>query len=227
MYTLLMEYCSPTKRTIAGLVFKLMWASGLIILGGMAYAVRDWRNLQYFLAIPTVVTVIWTWLIPESMHWLYTNNAKDIAFKVCVRTAKYNGNYGSIEEVHRYWLENIKNDEQMLHENLNEKHENGVWHIFQSIFRTHCLRKHIFIMASTWFIVAISYYGVLFFMPTLSGDRHLNFILGGIIELFVYLSMYFVLAKFGRRKPSMIYLCVNGIFLVMIAVCSSYKVEGK
>lgn len=208
------------------MVFELMWAVGLIFLGGMAYAVRDWRNLQLFLAIPTVITIVWTWLIPESMLWLYTNRREHTAFKVCVRTARYNGNYGSIEGDHRYWLENIKNEELTSNKHLNGK-KIKLWDIFQDLFKTSCLRKHTFIMASTWFTVAMAYYGVLFFMPTLTGDRHLNFILGGIIEFFVYITMYFVLAKFGRRKPSMFYLSANGILLIIIAVCSSYEAEGK
>lgn len=227
IYTLLMEYCSPTKRTMAGLSFELMWALGLIFLGGMAYAVRGWRTLQVLLVIPTIITMVWTWLIPESMQWLCTNNRQHVAFKVCVRTARYNGNYGSIEEDHRYWLENIKNKEVSSNENFNRQNKKSLWDIFHDIFKTYCLRKHILIMAGTWFTVAMCYYGVLFFMPTLTGDRHLNFILGGIIEFFVYVTMYFVLAKFGRRKPSMIYFCVNGILLVIIAVCSTYKAKGK
>lgn len=223
-----MEYCAPTKRTIAGMVFELMWAIGLIFLGVVAYAVRDWRNLQLFLAIPTIITVVWTWIIPESMHWLYTNHRENSAFKVCVRTARYNGNYGSIEEDHRYWLVNIKNEELNTQENSIAKNTSA-WDIFLGIFKTYCLRKHIFILAIAWLAVAMTYYGVLFFMATLTltGNRHLNFILSGVIEFFVYLIVYFVLAKFGRRKPLMFFFCINGILLVIIAVCSNYEVEGK
>lgn len=227
IYTLLMEYCSPSKRTMAGMAFELMWAIGLIFLGVVAYVVRDWRNLQLYLAIPTIITILWAWLIPESMHWLYTNHREHIAFKVCVQTAKYNKNYGSIEEEHRYWKENIKKQEMQLMENSTESNTTSLWNIFEDIFKTSCLRKHVLIMACTWFTVAMAYYGVLFFMPTLTGDRHLNFILSGVIEFFVYLTMYFVLAKFGRRKPLMLYLCVNGLLLVIIAICSTYEVKGN
>lgn len=225
-----MEYCAPMKRTMAGMVFELMWAIGLMFLGGVAYAVRDWRNLQLFLAIPTILTLLWTWLIPESMHWLYTNHREFTAFKVCVQTAKYNKNYGTIESDHRYWKENIKNEElrsKETMESLNQTPTMSFWRILQDVFKTSCLRKHIFIMACTWFVVAMAYYGILFFMPTLTGDRHLNFILSGVIEFLVYMTMYFVLAKFGRRKPLMFYLYMNGVLLVVIGVCSSYHVEGK
>lgn len=223
-----MEYCSPIKRTMAGMVFELMWALGLIFLGGVAYAVRDWRNLQIFLAIPTIITIFWTWLIPESMHWLYTNHREDAAFKVCVKTARYNKNYDSVEEDYLYWKEHIKDKELRSMKSLNEeKNSTSLWTILKDIFKTACLRKHVLIMAITWFTVAMAYYGVLFFMPTLTGDRHLNFILSGVIEFFVYLTMYFVLAKFGRKKPLMLYLCMNGVLLVIISICSSYNVTGK
>lgn len=59
----------------------------------------------------------------------YPNNSLDmaysridaLAFRVCVRTAKYNGNYGSIEVDHRYWLDNLKNEEMISHKNLYVK----------------------------------------------------------------------------------------------------------
>ncbi len=227
LYTLLMEYCSPTKRTIAALAFELMWALGLIFLGGVAYAVRDWRNLQLFLALPTICTISWVWLVQESMHWLYTNHRERDAFKVCVRTAKYNGNYSSIESEHRYWLDKIRSEKPVSNNDSIEKNDtNSAWVILRDIFLTPCLRKHIFIMASTWFIVAMDYYGVLFFMPAIAGDRHLNFILGGIIEFCVCLSMYFVVNKFGVRIITMIYIFVTGLLLVVVGICSSYVTEG-
>ncbi|XP_037032291.1 solute carrier family 22 member 9-like [Bradysia coprophila] len=222
IYVLLMEYCSPTKRTIAGMSFEIMWAVGLIYLGGVAYAVRDWRDLQLVLAIPTIVAVTWTWLIPESMQWLCTNDRKADAFKVCVQTAKYNGNYSSIEVEHRYWLENIEKEPVVCNSNSTENNTYSAKEILRDIFTTRCLKKHIFIMASTWFIVSMCYYGILLFIPSMPGDRHINFIIGGLFEMFTSTSMYFALAKFGRTKTTMVCLCLNGILLVVIGVCSSY-----
>lgn len=222
-----MEYCSPTKRTIAGMTSEFMWAVGLLYLGGVAFAVRNWRNLQMFLAIPTILTLTWTWLIPESMQWLCTNNRKGQAFKVCVQTAKYNGNYGSIEAEHRYWLENIKKEEIVCDDNSTGNKTYSARDILRDIFTTRCLRKHVLIMTSTWFGVAMAYYGILFYMPSIAGDRHTNFIIGGLFEMVVFTSMYFVLAKFGRKMSTMVCLCVNGILLIAIGVCSSYEAESK
>lgn len=224
-YTLLMEYCSPTKRTIAGMACEFMWVAGLVYLGGVAFAVRDWRDLQIFLAIPTIVTITWTWLIPESMHWLYTNNRKDDAFEVCVRTAKYNGNYDIIKVEHRYWLDNVEKEKIVSNGKSTETDASSAKGILLDIFTTPCLRKHVLIMASTCFTAGTDYYGILLFMPLIPGDRHINFIIGGLFELFVCISMYFALAKFGRTKSTMVSLCVNGVLLVAIGVCNSYKAE--
>ncbi len=37
------------------------------------------------------------------------------------------------------------------------------------------------------FSVSLSYYGISFSIPNLSGDRYLNFMIGGGIELLAYL----------------------------------------
>ena len=60
-YTLLVEYCPPRVRTIVGVVWANYWAYGLIALGGMSYAIHDWRWLQVAVTIPTALTLLFSW----------------------------------------------------------------------------------------------------------------------------------------------------------------------
>ena len=50
----------------------------------------------------------------------------------------------------------------------------------------------------------MSYYGISYSIPNLSGDRYLNFMIGGGIELGAYLLAYVVLNGIGRKYPLMV-----------------------
>ena len=48
------------------------------------------------------------------------------------------------------------------------------------------------------------YFGISYSIPNLSGDRYLNFMIGGGIELGAYLLAYIVLNGIGRKFPLMV-----------------------
>ena len=52
----------------------------------------------------------------------------------------------------------------------------------------------------------MSYYGISYSIPNLSGDRYLNFVIGGGIELAAYILAFAVLQGFGRKVPLVVYL---------------------
>ena len=66
------------------------------------------------------------------------------------------------------------------------------------------------------FAVSLSYYGISYTIPNLSGDRYLNFIIGGGIELAAYMLAFVVLNGFGRKYPLMIYLLLSGILCISV-----------
>ena len=68
------------------------------------------------------------------------------------------------------------------------------------------------------FAVSLSYYGIAFSIPNLSGDRYFNFMIGGGIELAAYILAFVVINSFGRKFPLMIYLQLSGVLCVSV-VC--------
>lgn len=74
--------------------------------------------------------------------------------------------------------------------------------------------------------MSLSYYGISFSLPNLSGDRYLNFMIGGGIELGAYLLAYVVLNGIGRKYPLMVYLFLSGV-LCIAKVSVQMFVPGK
>lgn len=88
------------------------------------------------------------------------------------------------------------------------------------LFRNDVLRKYNFIMVLVWFSVAISYYGIMFYLPGLSGERHLNFFLSALLELLSFILVYLVLSKCGRRLPMASFLFVTSFSCLTVGAIS-------
>jgi hypothetical protein len=60
----------------------------------------------------------------------------------------------------------------------------------------------------------------MFHLPDLSGERHLNFLLGAVVEILSYVLAYFILTRFGRRLPMASFLFISGIICVVVGAVS-------
>lgn len=91
---------------------------------------------------------------------------------------------------------------------------------FLELFSNRILRKYNLIMIYVWFSVSLTYYGIMFQLPDLSGERHLNFLLGAILEVISYVLAYVILSRFGRRIPMASYLLISGLICVIVGAVS-------
>lgn len=96
---------------------------------------------------------------------------------------------------------------------------------FLELFRNPVLRKYNLIMVFVWFSVSLLYYGIMFHLPDLSGERHLNFFLGAVVEVISYVLAYIILSRFGRRLPMASFLLISGIICIAVGTVSA--VPGK
>ncbi|QQP42448.1 Uncharacterized protein FKW44_017117, partial [Caligus rogercresseyi] len=55
-----------------------------------------------------------------------------------------------------------------------------------------------------------------FSIPDLSGDIHLNFMIGGGIELAAYIFAFVLFNGFGRKYPLVGYLFISGLICISI-----------
>lgn len=73
------------------------------------------------------------------------------------------------------------------------------------------------------FTVSLSYYGTLFFLPNLPGDRHINFIMGAVVEISGYFIEFWLFTKYGRKFPMIGYQMLNSVVCISIAIMSVYQ----
>ncbi|XP_015184454.1 PREDICTED: solute carrier family 22 member 8-like isoform X2 [Polistes dominula] len=112
-YILSLELFPSKLRTLVALIMQIAWAIGLILLAILSYAIPDWRILQLAVSVPTAITVLYIWIIPESPRWLLAKNKLTEADMALERIAKYNG--GCCMRIHRENV--IKSEPVVIKEN--------------------------------------------------------------------------------------------------------------
>ena len=61
LYVLLTEYVGKRHRHVAGTSLWYSWTLALVMLAGLAYGVRDWRNLSIICASTGLPSVLLIW----------------------------------------------------------------------------------------------------------------------------------------------------------------------
>ncbi|XP_076670177.1 organic anion transporter 3 [Andrena cerasifolii] len=89
-YILSLELFPAKARTFVALVMQIAWAIGLVLLAALSYVIPDWRILQLAVSVPTAITVLYIWIIPESPRWLLAKGKTTEADMAVERITKYN-----------------------------------------------------------------------------------------------------------------------------------------
>lgn len=85
------EVLAPSWRGLAGNLFCLPFALGYMVLPGVAYYIRDWRNLQYALSAPSLILFVTWYFLPESPRWLLRKGRIQEAEAILRQAAERNG----------------------------------------------------------------------------------------------------------------------------------------
>lgn len=64
------ELVGPKSRTLCTILSNIAYSTGLILLAGVVYLVRDWRHLALATTLPFVCFFLYLWPMPESPRWL-------------------------------------------------------------------------------------------------------------------------------------------------------------
>jgi MFS transporter, OCT family, solute carrier family 22 (organic cation transporter), member 4/5 len=163
----------------------MFFSAGFIIIGGIAYIVKDWRWLQVTITLPGVLFLGYWWIIPESSRWLLSNNRKEEAVKTISKIAKANKLI-----VPKEILEKLECD--VIEEGK------GKPSMF-ALFKTPYLRFKSILIFFNWFIISGAYYGLSWSTKNLGGNLYLNFIISGAVEFPACIFLLFTLNRWGRK----------------------------
>ncbi|KAK3593131.1 hypothetical protein CHS0354_018261 [Potamilus streckersoni] len=199
-----MELVGPSKRLWAGIVSEYFSAVGELVVGGIAYTVRDWKYIELITGASCAIYLLYWWFIPESPRWLLSKGRIEEAEAILQYAAKVN---------------KVTIPDKLLDQDiLNTKVAEGkLWDIFSS--RVVLLRT--LIIFFNWMVVSMVYYELSLNTGNLGGDLYLNFIITGLVEFPAYTLCILLLNRLGRKKvycSSMLLggiACLSTIFTVL------------
>jgi len=185
------EAVGQDYRLLCGFLYNFVTSIGTILLGVVAYFVRDWRTLQLIIGVPMFSLLVLHWYVPESTRWLITKKKYAAVRKLIQQAAKMNG-----KGLPERFLTLIDDDETCSMS--SSKNVSNAETIFD-IFRSPVLCKRIFIMFAAWMGTLLGYYGITYSATNLSGGFHANYVLSMLMEPPSMVVGIFVMDRFGRR----------------------------
>ncbi|XP_049874210.1 beta-alanine transporter-like [Pectinophora gossypiella] len=205
-YVLAIELVGPRCRTLCTILSNIAYSLGLILLAGVVYLVRDWRQLALATTLPFLCFFFYLWLMPESPRWLLARGQFEKAEVILKNMARINGkslpaNY-MVHLRRKYESDKLKQD---LEKEKSRKY--GI----MDLFRTPNLRKKTIIITFIWFTNTSVYVGLSYYAPVLGGNEFLNFFLAGVVELPTYLFLWPSMERLGRRWTLCMSMVVGGV----------------
>ncbi|XP_070549268.1 solute carrier family 22 member 15-like [Ptychodera flava] len=213
-FILATETVGPSYRALAGTLVQAYFAIGIVIYGGIAYLIRDWRYLIAVTSMPGILFTMAYWIIPESPRWLITRGRVHEAEDILHYIANKNG-----MRVTKGMLQLESSDKSSNSSKSSPMAEKTYG--FLDLFRHWELRKRMLILTYTWFTCSMVYYGLTMNASSLGGDRYLNFILSGIVELPAYLVCMMFINRSGRQKTLFWSMMLGGIACLSLIIIPS------
>ncbi|ESO01017.1 hypothetical protein HELRODRAFT_82229 [Helobdella robusta] len=224
-FTLLCEYLPSKYRAKILTMYNIMWSSGALFEIFMAYLIiptLGWRVLVIVSALPSLITLLTIWTLPESARYLLSLGKTKEVLKVLEYIAKSNGS-----QVPRGTLI------------YNKKLVRGS---FKDLFNKEYFRTTVQLMI-VWFGVAFVYYGVILSqseileMGGVCGEwkskqegckcsRHhwsdyVSMIVATFGEFVVLPLNFLMVDKIGRRMTIASNFLIAGIFYLLVQICAN------
>ncbi|XP_032089801.1 solute carrier family 22 member 6-A-like [Thamnophis elegans] len=213
--SLVLEWVPTNTRTIAGTLVGYSATFGQIILPGLAYALPDWRQLQFTASMPFFIFFIYSWWFAESARWLVLSGKAEQAVDVLKKVAQLNGKKDEGEKLSTEVLKSSMQKEMTLAQSS---------YTFASLARTPTVRRISCCISSVWFATSFAYYGLAMDLQHFGFSIYLIQVAFGTIDIPAKLGSAIGMSYIGRRATQASSVILAGLaILVNILVPSDLR----
>lgn len=167
------------------IVFSILFAIGGLYMSTAAYFLPYWRHFVVAIYVPSLLFLIYYFLMDESVRWLLSKGKKKKAIEILLNMAKSNELDLEIKD-----LSNIQYEQ-------NQTKTSPLRDTFQSKI----VIRRFFICVIWWMSCTFICFGLMVNVVSLSGNKYINFSLMAMTDVPASFAMVYTLKRFKRKKP--------------------------
>lgn len=192
---------------------------GQVVLALIAWAFPYWRTLTRILYAPSLLFILYIFVLEESVRWLLSVGNKKEAARIIFKAAKINKKKLSPESIKKLTEDETESTPQTLTEKqqYEEQSENERRRsLVKRILKSKVMVSRVLICSFWWITVTFIYYGLSINSVTLAGNLYVNYILMSLVEIPGYCLSVITLDRFGRKASIMTAYFICGIALIIL-----------
>ncbi|XP_035450168.1 organic cation transporter protein isoform X2 [Spodoptera frugiperda] len=205
-FVLTMEIVGPSKRTICGVTFQIMFAVGIMLLAAWGYLLDNRFYLQIVYALHAAVLLPHWLIMDESPRWLWAQGRARESVAIIEKALKFNGVTDPVD------TPALVSHCKATCAKYTDEHSAGT----TDLFKTPRMMKKTLIICGCWFVNSVVYYGLSLNTGKLSGNPYFLMFLMGVVELPSYILIVYFLDRVGHRALISTMMLLGGIACLVI-----------
>ncbi|XP_037875285.1 organic cation transporter protein isoform X1 [Bombyx mori] len=208
-FILALEMVGVNRRVLGGNIISSTFALGQVVVALTAWAFPYWRTLTLIIYAPSILFILYIFVIEESVRWLISKGRKKEAAKIIFKAAAINNKKLSPETI------KILNDESVVEEETKSPvKELPKKSLAVQVLRSKTIMTRLCVCCFWWITLTFVYYGLSINSVSLAGNSYVNYILTSLVEIPGYCLSVLTMDRFGRKASIMTAFIVCGLSLV-------------
>ncbi|XP_076049374.1 uncharacterized protein LOC143030054 [Oratosquilla oratoria] len=221
-FNMAMEETPPKYRSLMGMVLGIPFSVWVVAMSGVAYLIRDWRNLQAAVSAPVLLFIPCLLFLDESPRWLMLNDRGEEAVRVLQKAARLHKAEIPSSGTLKAFADEMFQATKKRKLSSNTTSVNWMVDLKQGILqfvRTPAMRTITLLMPIVWFMQNLSYIGILLNANNFSSENPFVYVaMNGAIEIPAILLFTPLTFRFGRRIVTTLGFLLAGLCLLALVL---------
>ncbi|XP_055893262.1 solute carrier family 22 member 2-like isoform X2 [Biomphalaria glabrata] len=227
-YIMMIEMMPTEHRALPEKLSSFLWPVSLLCLCLVAYLTKElsWHYTQLCLSMFAIYVIFLWWITDESIRWLCAVKRYKEVEKLVKKIARINRvdpqdaldilRTNGLSPFESNGVErDYNNKEVLISPTMIDVHSSHPDKKLSVFIKNRNLFKVTVVSCYSWFVVSLSYDGLLFISPNLNEDFYLGFLLGVVSEFPATLLFCVLINRLGRKKCNVVFHIMAGIFILL------------
>ncbi|KAK3875447.1 hypothetical protein Pcinc_019682 [Petrolisthes cinctipes] len=216
-YILVQEIMEPKMRIVTGITQFISWTFATMLYSVWAYLIREWRWLQTFVSLPTIIMIPLLFTIDESPRWLAVVGQHQRALKVLRRAAKLNKVTLPSDQDLLAIMKKVQEQTTIKEKEVSKSVMDKLRNMFAKVlllFSGHKIRLITFIMCLDFCVVGMLFFGLTMGANALGVNLFIFVAISGTMELPGSTILLPITKWLGRKRTVMLSYFITAVVLL-------------